>query len=99
MSAELGGEGGNVTVTTGALSQIVVQAVEAVEGARVRRARRHLEVAVEDGHARIELELAVRYGLALPDVAHEVQEGVADALRTMCGVAVDAVDVSVEELD
>ncbi len=99
MSAELGGEGGNVTVTTGALSQIVVQAVEAVEGARVRRARRHLEVAGEDGHARIELELAVRYGLALPDVAHEVQEGVADALRTMCGVAVDAVDVSVEELD
>ena len=41
----------------------------------------------------------MRLGAIIPDVAREVQERVADALATMCGVAVEAVDVTVEELD
>ena len=47
----------------------------------------------------MELELAVAYGRVLPEAARAVQERVADALAGMCGVVVDAVDVSVEELD
>jgi uncharacterized alkaline shock family protein YloU len=35
----------------------------------------------------------------LPDVAREVQERVSGALEAMCGLVVDAVDVSVEELE
>ena len=93
------GDGGSVTVTDAALGQVVLQAAEAVDGARVRRAKRHLEIAIADGHARVELELAVAYGHVLPDVARDVQQRVADALRQMCGLTVDAVDVSVEELD
>ena len=77
----------------------MLQAAEAVDGARVRRPKRHLEIAVADGRARVELELAVAYGHVLPDVAREVQEQVADALTRMCGVEIDAIDVSVEELD
>ncbi|HVM57941.1 MAG TPA: Asp23/Gls24 family envelope stress response protein [Gaiellaceae bacterium] len=92
-------DGGAVTITDAALAQIVVQAAEAVEGARVRRQRRRLEIAVADGHASVELELAVAYGRVLPDVAREVQRRVADALTRMCGLDVDAVDVAVEELD
>jgi len=92
-------DGGTVTITDAALAQIVVQAAEAVEGARVRRQRRRLEIAVADGHASVELELAVAYGRVLPDVAREVQRRVADALTRMCGLDVDAVDVAVEELD
>jgi uncharacterized alkaline shock family protein YloU len=99
MSLVLGDDAGTVTVTEAALGQIVLQAAEAVDGARVRRAKRHLEIAVADGRARVELELAVAYGRVLPDVAREVQEQVADALTRMCGVEIDAIDVSVEELD
>ena len=51
------------------------------------------------GSARVELELAVAFGSVLPEVARDVQERVADALGTMCGVNVTAVDVTVEELD
>jgi uncharacterized alkaline shock family protein YloU len=65
----------------------------------VRRPRRGLEIELADGHARVELELAARIGLVLPDVAREVQERVTGALETMCGLVVDAVDVSVEELE
>jgi uncharacterized alkaline shock family protein YloU len=86
-------------VTDGALTQIVVRAVEGVAGARVRRPRRKVSVDVEDGHARVDLELAVAYGNVLPDVARSVQEEVSGALVRMCGLSVDAVDVSVEELE
>jgi uncharacterized alkaline shock family protein YloU len=87
-----------VKVTDAAVTQIVVRAAETVEGARVRRPRRHLTVELDDGEARVELELAVSFGKVLPDVAGDVQERVAAALGTMCGVNVKAVDVSVEEL-
>jgi uncharacterized alkaline shock family protein YloU len=86
-------------VTEGALTQIVVRAAEAVEGARVRRPKRKVEVAIEDGRAHVDLELAVAYGKVLPDVARDVQRKVADAVTRMCDVVVDAVDVSVEELE
>ena len=88
-----------VRVTDGALTQIVVRAAEAVEGARVRRPRRKVEIEIADGIARVELELAVAYGKVLPEVARAVQREVTDALSRMCDVAVDAVDVSVEELE
>lgn len=88
---------GTVTITDAALSQIVVQAAEAGTGARVRR-RRQLELAIADTGTRVQLELAVPYGRVLPDVARDVQERVASALGTMCGVNVAAVDVTIEEL-
>lgn len=101
MTAELvlPGEEGTITVSPGALSQIVVGAAEAVDGARVRRRRRGLDVAVEDGRARVELGLAARYGVVLPALVRGVQERVAEALGAMCGIEVERVDVSVEELD
>jgi uncharacterized alkaline shock family protein YloU len=88
-----------VRITDAALTQIVVRAAEAVEGARVRRPRRHLEIEIDGASAGVELELAVTYGKVIPDVVREVQERVAAALGTMCGVNVTAVNVSVEELD
>lgn len=89
----------DVKVTDGALTQIVVRAAEAVEGARVRRPRRKVSVAIEHGRAHVDLELSVTYGKVLPDVARDVQREVADALSRMCELAVDGVDVSVEELE
>ncbi len=87
-----------VQITDGALAQIVVRAAESVAGARVRKPRRKLAVEIGDGRAHVGLELAVEYGLVLPDVAEDVQARVTDALRRMCEV--DAVvDVSIEELD
>ena len=92
-------EAGSISVTPSALSQLVIHAAEQVDGARVRRPRRGLDVSVADGRAHVELELAARFGLVLPDVAREAQRAVADALSEMCGLDVTAVDVAVEELD
>jgi uncharacterized alkaline shock family protein YloU len=87
---------GGVRVTDAALGQIVVRAAESVDGVRVRRPRRHLDVDIAAGDARVSLDLTIAYGLVRPDAARDVQQRVADALGTMCGVNVRAVDVDVE---
>jgi uncharacterized alkaline shock family protein YloU len=93
----LQGAGGSISIGRGALAAIVRRAAESVEGARVR-GRRGLELRIDDGSAQVELALAAPYGVALPQLAREVQERVAAALATMCGLTA-AVDVAVEELE
>jgi uncharacterized alkaline shock family protein YloU len=100
VTISLGGEGGSVAISDGALAQIVVRAAQSVDGVRIRRTRgrRRVDVSVEDGRARVGLELAIRYGLVVPESAGEAQARVADALRTMCGFEIDSIAVAVEEL-
>jgi uncharacterized alkaline shock family protein YloU len=90
---------GSIRIEGDALAGLVVRSAESVDGARVRRPRRGLTIAVADGRARVELELAVRYGTPLPALAAQVQERIASALRDSAGLEVEAVDVTVEELD
>jgi uncharacterized alkaline shock family protein YloU len=90
---------GAITVADAALTSIVVQSAESVDGTRVRRARRKLGVEIDGRRARVELELAIAYGKVLHEVAQDVQVRVTDALTRMCGLDVSAVDVTVEELD
>jgi uncharacterized alkaline shock family protein YloU len=92
------GPHGSIRIEGDALSGLVVAAAELVEGARVRRPRRGLDVSVTDGKAKVDLELAARYGAILPLVAREVQTNVVEALRGSAGLAA-TVDVSIEELD
>jgi uncharacterized alkaline shock family protein YloU len=99
MSLVLEEPGGTITVTAPVLATLVTQAAEEVEGARVRRGRRRLEIDVSGEGARVRLELAARYGLVLPEVARRVQERVAAALTTMCNVTIEGIDVSVEEVE
>jgi uncharacterized alkaline shock family protein YloU len=90
---------GTIRVEGDALAALVVAAAERVEGVRVRRPRRGLDVVVAEGRIRVELELAGRYGASLPGLARDVQAGVATALRDATSLEVEAVDVSIEELD
>ena len=90
--------GGSITVTDAALHEIVTTAVGLVPGARPRR-RRGVEVEVKAGRARVGLELAAPLGAVLTDLARDVQMNVTSALAGMCGLVVDAVDVTVAELD
>ena len=92
-------DGGTVRVSEAALTEIVRRAVASVDGARLRKGRRRLGVEIEDGRARAELQLAVAYGRVLPEVSAAVQERVADALVRMFEVEVEAVDVTVEQLE
>jgi uncharacterized alkaline shock family protein YloU len=91
--------GGSVRVSEAALNEVVKRSVASVEGARLLKGRRRLGVELEGGRARAELRLAVAYGRVLPEVSTAVQERVADALGRMFDVEVEAVDVTVEQLE
>jgi uncharacterized alkaline shock family protein YloU len=93
------GAQGEVRIEGDALAGLVLSAAELVDGARARRPRRGLDISVNDGTVRVELELAARYGSVLPELARAVQASVADALRSSAGLTVARVDVSIEELD
>jgi uncharacterized alkaline shock family protein YloU len=99
MSYVLEAKHGTVTITPSALAELIVRAAELVDGAQVRRGRRRLDVDVSEGKARVRLELSARYGVVLPELARDVQQRVSDALTSMCSVDVQAVDVSVEEVE
>ena len=90
---------GSVRVSEAALNEVVRRAVASVDGAQLRKGRRRLGVELEGGRARAELQLAVAYGLVLPDVSVAVQERVADMLARTFDVEVEAVDVTVEQLE
>jgi len=93
------GAQGEVRIEGDALAGLVLSAAELVDGARARRPRRGLDISVNDGSVKVELELAARYGLVLPELARAVQASVAEALRSSAGLRVERVDVSIDELD
>lgn len=92
-------DGGTISVTPAALSAVVVRAAESVDGVRVRRPKRGVEVEIAGESVRVELEVAARYGVVLPDAAQDAQERVSAALARMCGLATSTVDVNFEELE
>ncbi len=94
----LSGAGGTITVSPGALTRLVVRAAETVDGASVRRPRRSVEVGHGNGRASVSLELAVGHGHVAAETARAVQERVAEAVLATCGLEVERVDVSVEEI-
>ena len=89
---------GTITVPAATLVRIVARAAEVVDGARVRRPRRNVDVEVAGASATVSLRLAARYGVVLPELAEAVQAEVTGALEKMCELDVRTVDVSVEEL-
>jgi uncharacterized alkaline shock family protein YloU len=92
------GANGSITVTAAALSRLVARAAQSVDGTRVRRPKRAVEVAHGDGRVSVSLELSAVYGVPLPELARSVQERVGDAVARVCGLEVDRVDVEIEEV-
>jgi uncharacterized alkaline shock family protein YloU len=88
-------------ITQDALDGAAGAAAATVEGVVVATHRllpprgRGAAVTVAGERVRARLEIACRYGVALPDAARRVQEAVAAALERLTGLAVEAVDVEV----
>lgn len=88
-------------ITQDALDGAASTAAATVDGVVVATHRllpprgRGAAVAVSGEAVRARLEIACRYGVALPDAGRRVQEAVAAALASLTGLAVEAVDVEV----
>jgi uncharacterized alkaline shock family protein YloU len=93
-----GGPEGSITVTSAALTRLVARAAEEIEGVRVRRPKRAVEVAWDAGRASVSLGLSARYGAPLPELACSVQERVAEAVASLSGLEVERVDVEIDQV-
>jgi len=91
-------EAGTITVAAVALDRLVVRAAESVEGARVRRPKRSVDVAHHAGLASVSFELVIDQGVPVPELAQAVQERVASAVAATTGLEVDHVDLTVAEI-
>jgi uncharacterized alkaline shock family protein YloU len=91
------------TISSDILASYAADAAREVNGVRGlvdSTLHRHKGVRVldEDGRVRIELHLAVDWGVSVPDVGREVQRRVAAYLARMASVQPEAVDVVVDEI-
>ena len=92
------GPEGSITLTAAALTELVAGAARSVDGVRVRRPRRAVEVRHAEGRGSVSLELGATPGAALPGLARAVQERVGEALAQVTGLQVERVDVEIAEI-
>jgi uncharacterized alkaline shock family protein YloU len=91
------------TISSDILASYAADAAREVDGVRglVESAlHRHKGVRIvdDDGGVRVELHLAVEWGVSIPTVGREVQQRVAAYLARMAKVDPEAVDVIVDEI-
>jgi uncharacterized alkaline shock family protein YloU len=92
------GPEGTITLTAAAVTELVASAARGVEGVRLRRPRRSVEVRHVDGRASVSLELGAPHGESLPELARAVQERVGRALAQASGLELERVDVEIAEI-
>jgi uncharacterized alkaline shock family protein YloU len=92
------GPEGTVTLTAAAVTELVASAARGVEGVRLRRPRRSVDVRHADGRASVSLELGADHGEPLPALARAVQERVGEALTDVTGLEIERVDVEIAEI-
>jgi uncharacterized alkaline shock family protein YloU len=91
------------TISSDILASYAADAAREVDGVRglVESAlHRHKGVRIvdDDGRLRVELHLAVEWGVSIPEVGREVQQRVAAYLERMAKIDPEAVDVIVDEI-
>jgi uncharacterized alkaline shock family protein YloU len=94
---------GHASISSDILASYAADAAQDVRGVRglveslVHR-HRGVRVVEGDGSVRIELHIALEWGVSAPDVGRAVQARVGDYLGRMADLAPASVDVVVEEI-
>ena len=92
------GPEGSITLTAAAVTELVARAARSVDGVRLRRPRRAVEISQAEGRASVSLELGAMHGEPLPELARAVQGRVGEALARVTGLEVAQVDVEIAEI-
>ncbi len=89
---------GQASISTEILGRYAADAAREIAGVRDVPRRGGVKVAQADGHVRIELHLAVDWGVSIPEVARGVQQRVREYLLHMADVEPAAVEVVVDKI-
>jgi uncharacterized alkaline shock family protein YloU len=91
------------TISSDILASYAADAAREVDGVRglvesALHRRKGVRIVDEDGRVRVELHLALEWGVSIPEVGREVQQRVAAYLERMAKVDPEAVDVIIDEI-
>jgi uncharacterized alkaline shock family protein YloU len=91
------------TISSDILASYAADAAREVDGVRglvesALHRRKGVRIVDEDGRVRVELHLAVEWGVSIPEVGREVQQRVAAYLERMAKIDPEAVDVIIDEI-
>jgi uncharacterized alkaline shock family protein YloU len=92
------GPEGSITLTAVVVTDLVAKAARSVDGVRLRRPRRAVEVRHSEGRASVSLELGAAPGQPLPELACAVQQRVGKTLAQATGLEVERVDIEIAEI-
>ena len=89
---------GQASISADILARYAADAAAEVEGVRGLSGRRGVKVEGENGSVRVELHLAVEWGVVIPDVGRSVQARVVKYLTQMADVDPAEVEVVIDEI-
>jgi uncharacterized alkaline shock family protein YloU len=94
---------GQASISADILARYAADAALEVAGVRALvesplPGRRGVRVATDEGAVRVELHLAVDWGVSIPELGREVQRRVGDYLLRMAEVDPVTVDVTIDEI-
>jgi uncharacterized alkaline shock family protein YloU len=91
--------GGNVSISEDVISTIAIEALSKIESASVagaaKKSAKPVKVKVADGKVTLDVAVNVRYGQAVTETAKKVQKEIAEAVSSMTGLEIAAVNVTV----
>lgn len=88
----------NATISSDILASYAADAAREVAGVRGLGPRKGVRISEQGGQVRVEVHLALEWGMPIPAVAREVQRRGGGYLRQMARVEPVAVDVIVDEI-
>lgn len=107
---ELVGELGTITFTEGVLSALVHQAVSGIEGLGEVKGKltdivsvfggrqKGIQVDLQEDGLKVTMNVAVRYGKPIHEVARQIQRRIKEELERMTGLTVTGVDIYVQDV-
>ena len=86
-----------VNLIVGQNADMAVCSFERIKGKKASNGK-SVKVSLEENKAIIELNVAVEYGVKIPEVVNSVQENVKKTVEAMTGLIVDKVNVNVQNI-
>ena len=101
---------GSVNISEDVVAAIASEAIGEIEGVGAmmttmteqlteqfmgKKPSRGVRMEIQDGEITLDVDLIVKYGFAIPEIAAKVQDAVMGAVETMTGFSVKAVNVHV----
>lgn len=99
MSNELVKSESTIEVSESVIITFVEKVVEQIRGVKVFKKKKPIRVTNVENKKKIDLSLEVNYGIIIPEVIKKLQKEIIETIKTMTGIDIIKVDVTIDGLN